>query len=47
MTPMVGDPWHVDEMAIVVKGKKEWLWNVMDDDTRFLLASKISKEGCC
>jgi transposase-like protein len=43
IAPTIGDTWHVDEMAIDVKGKKEWLWNVMDDDTRFLLASKISK----
>jgi len=43
LTPQVGDTWHVDEMTVNVDGKKEWLWNVMDDDTRFLLACKISK----
>ena len=40
---------HVDEMKIHVRGDKSadghyaWLWNLADHDTRFLLASRVSK----
>ena len=39
----VGQTWHVDERVVNVNGEHRFLWNVMDSDTRFLLASKISK----
>lgn len=39
----VGDTWHVDERVVNVDGEKRYLWNVMDSQTRFLLASRISK----
>jgi transposase-like protein len=39
----VGDLWHVDERVVNVNGEHHYLWNVMDSDTRFLLASRISK----
>lgn len=42
--PNVSDTWQMDEMMIDADGKKQWLWNVMDDDTRFLLASRISRK---
>ena len=39
----VGDKWLADECVIRLKdGKKYWLINVIDYDTRFLLASKLS-----
>jgi len=38
----VGDRWHADEQFIKVKGKQEYVWNVLDSDTRFLLASNES-----
>ncbi|MBI4362264.1 MAG: DDE-type integrase/transposase/recombinase [Euryarchaeota archaeon] len=46
--PKVGEFWHVDEMTANVreKGKEnnyEWVWNLMDSETRFLLACRISK----
>jgi putative transposase len=42
-TPQVGDKWLADECVIRLKdGKKYWLINVIDYDTRFLLASKLS-----
>lgn len=40
--PKTGDEWVVDELAIDVGGRKVWLWNVMDADTRFVLATHIS-----
>jgi transposase-like protein len=39
----VGETWHVDERVVNVDGEHFYLWNVMDAQTRFLLASRISK----
>jgi putative transposase len=42
-TPQVGDKWLADECVLKLKdGKKYWLINVIDYDTRFLLASRLS-----
>ena len=38
-----GDEWVVDEMAVKVGGVQYWNWNVMDADTRYVLASYLSK----
>ena len=40
----VGDTWVADEMQVVVGGEKYWNWNVMDEKTRYILASHLSKE---
>ena len=42
--PQLGGLWNVDEMMISVNGDWFYLWNVIDDETRFHLASVISKE---
>jgi len=44
----VGNIWHSDEMTAPIrekgeKGYYEWIWNLMDAETRFLLACRISK----
>ena len=39
----VGDTWVADEMMVQVGGEKYWNWNVMDEDTRYILASYLSK----
>lgn len=39
----VGGTWHVDERVVNVNGENHYLWNVMDSETRFLLASRISR----
>lgn len=38
------DRWHVDETVVDVNGRNEYLWNVLDYGTRFLLATHISKD---
>ena len=43
LDPEVSEVWHADEMAVNIHGRMEWLWNVMDKDTRFQLAHVISK----
>lgn len=41
--------YHVDEMVVhvrreeIAKGNFQWLWNLMDDTTRFWISSKISQ----
>jgi transposase-like protein len=42
--PQLSEIWNVDEMMISVNGDWFYLWNVIDDETRFHLASVISKE---
>ena len=37
------DHWVADEMMVWVGGEKYWNWNVMDADTRYILASHLSK----
>jgi len=44
LEPELSDIWHADEMAVNIHGTWEWLWNVMDEGTRFQLASVISRE---
>ena len=42
--PQLSGHWNVDEMKVRCNGDWVWLWNVMDKDTRFLLASTISQK---
>src|SRR3989344_4087042 len=42
MKPNVSDLWNADEQFIKVKGKEAYVWNVLDNETRFLLASNQS-----
>lgn len=43
LKPEVSNVWHTDEMTVNINGEYNWLWNLMDNETRFLLASQISK----
>jgi putative transposase len=51
LTPQLSETWHADELFVRMKGSPHqgrykglaFLWNVMDKDTRFLLASKVSE----
>ena len=38
----VGDHWVADELVLKVGGKHYWCWNVMDKDTRYVLAAHLS-----
>lgn len=42
--PDIGTVWHTDEMMVKINGTWEYLWNVMDERTRFQLASVVSTE---
>ncbi|HQC25920.1 MAG TPA: DDE-type integrase/transposase/recombinase [Methanofastidiosum sp.] len=43
LTPDVSGMWAIDEMALKCNGEWNWLWNLMDTDTRFLISSMISE----
>jgi putative transposase len=43
LEPEVGDIWHTDEMKLKIGGEWRWLWNTMDERTRFQLVSVITK----
>lgn len=38
----VGDTWSADETVLFIGGRKYWLWDIIDNDTRFLLATHLS-----
>ena len=40
--PKVGDKWIADECVLKIGGKNVWCWDIIDSDTRFLLATYIS-----
>jgi transposase-like protein len=41
--PQVGDTWIADETMLDLDGNhKIWFWDIIDTDTRFLLASRVS-----
>jgi putative transposase len=39
----IGDTWIADETVIEIDGNNVWLWDIIDDTTRFLLATRISR----
>ena len=41
--PTVGDTWIGDETVLDVNGRKYWLFDVIDQKTRFLLASRLTR----
>lgn len=42
-TPQTSGHWVADEMQLKVGGERFWNWNVMDRDTRYVLAVHLSK----
>lgn len=45
LKPEVADIWHHDEMKIQAGGKWKWLWNIMDEETKFLITTQISTKA--
>ncbi len=42
LTPNVSDTWRADEIFIKVKGDMKYLFALMDDETRFLIAQEVA-----
>ena len=43
ITPNVGDTWRADELYVKVKGDMKYLFAMMDDETRFLIAQEVAE----
>jgi len=41
--PKVGDKWIADECVLDIGGNKVWHWDIIDSDTRYLLATHLSR----
>ena len=41
--PQVGNIWYVGETVIRIHGKNYWFWDVIDETTRFLIGTHLSK----
>jgi len=45
LVPKVSGIWHSDEMTLKIRSEgMRWLWNVMDNESRFWLASEITEK---
>ena len=42
ITPQVGDTWRADEVFIKINGNLKYLFAMMDDETRFLIAQEVA-----
>jgi transposase-like protein len=53
LKPQLSESWHIDELFVRMKGGDKrkgnanvaYLWNVMDRESRFLIASKLSEKS--
>ena len=43
LSPQLGGKWHHDETVIKCDGQNQWFWEMIDDETRFLVASHLSE----
>jgi transposase-like protein len=41
-TPQLSGLWHEDETMLSCEGRNVWFWEMIDEDTRFLVASQLS-----
>jgi len=39
----VSDVWIADETVLEIDGQNAWLWDIIDDKTRFILATRLSR----
>ncbi|MGD0329036.1 MAG: IS6 family transposase [Nitrososphaeria archaeon] len=44
LTPNLSGKWHHDETVISCDGRNQWFWEMIDEDTKFLVASHISQD---
>jgi len=42
LTPELSGYWHEDETMIQCEGRNVWFWEMIDEETRFLVASHVS-----
>ena len=39
----IGDTWIADETVLEIDGQNVWLWDIIDDKTRYILATRLSR----
>ncbi len=37
-----GERWHIDETVVTADGSPRWVWNIVDSETRYLVASHVT-----
>jgi len=42
LTPQLSGLWHEDETVLRCEGRNIWFWEMIDEDTKFLVASHVS-----
>lgn len=42
ITPRVSEKWRTDEINLWISGNRQWLYAMMDDSTRYLIATQVS-----
>ncbi len=42
LTPQLSGLWHEDETMLSCEGRNVWFWEMIDEDTRFLVTSHVS-----
>jgi transposase-like protein len=42
LTPQLSGLWHEDETMLSCEGRNIWFWEMIDEDTRFMVASHVS-----
>ncbi len=40
--PKVGDAWRTDELYLKIRGNTKYLYAIMDDQTRYLIAQQVA-----
>jgi len=43
LKPQLSGRWHTDETCLKVGGRNEYMWNMLDAKTRFLIATQLTK----
>ena len=43
LRPQLGQVWYADETVVKIFGENWWFWDIIDQKTRFLVASHLSK----
>lgn len=43
LVPNVGDTWRADEVYVKIRGNMKYLFAIMDDETRFMIAQEVAE----
>jgi len=43
LKPELSKSWHADETCLKVAGRNEYMWNMLDSKTRFLIATQVTR----